>query len=264
MSTYVIGDIHGCYDKLQDMIYNVIRFSDSDTLYMVGDYIDRGDQSVEVMQWLENLPDNIYPVLGNHDADFAYYVYLMKWTDAISNKNTTDPDSNKDAIKLYFETQNCLRKIDQTSVDYFDMYETIINILSEDKVTMSDLDRWAKMFKSFPLFREVVVNDRRCIIVHAGYKEGIEDEDERSSFFLKERDRAYTEGGIKDGMVIAGHTPTLVEGQFVFNNGNVFRYYDRKNNCIFYDIDCGCVFQKWDSRSKLACIRLEDEKIFYV
>ena len=114
------------------------------------------------------------------------------------------------------------------------------------------------------LYREVIVNDRRCIIVHAGYKEGIKGEEERQKFFLEERDFAYTEGGIQDGMVIAGHTPTLVEGQFVFIDGKVFRYYDERKNCIFYDIDCGCVFRERDSRGKLACIRLEDEKIFYV
>ena len=264
MSTYVIGDIHGCYDRLQDMIRNIIRLSDSDTLYMVGDYIDRGDQSVEMMKWLEHLPNNILPVLGNHDANFAYYVYLMKQADAMSDDYITDPDSNEDTIELYFDTQNKLEKIDRWAVGYFDMYKTLINILSTGEVTLTDLDRWATMFNSFPLYREVTVNDRRCIIVHAGYKEGIEDEEERQSFFLEERDFAYTEGGIQDGMVIAGHTPTLVEGQFVFNDGKVFRYYDERKNCTFYNIDCGCVFRKRDRRGKLACIRLEDEKIFYV
>ena len=37
-----------------------------------------------------------------------------------------------------------------------------------------------------------------------------------------------------------------------------------RTRSVFYDIDCGCVFRKKDRRGKLACIRLEDEKIFYV
>ena len=264
MSTYVIGDIHGCYDWLREMIDDTIRLSDADTLYMVGDYIDRGDQNVEVMNWLEHLPDNILPVRGNHDENFAYYVYLMKQVNAIREGGAADPDSNADTLRLYLDTVNTLEKIDRMAASYFDMYDTLIHILSKCGVTLSDLDRWAEMFRSFPLYREVTVNDRRCIIVHAGYKEGIHDEDEQKSFFLEERERAYTDGGIPDGMVIAGHTPTLIEGQFVFNNGQVFRYFDRQKNCIFYDIDCGGVFRDQDPRARLACIRLEDEKTFYV
>ena len=64
-------------------------------------------------------------------------------------------------------------------------------------------------------------------------------------------------------MIIAGHTPTIIKGAFAYNRGNVFRYYDDAMDCIFYDIDCGCVFQNQISDAKLACIRLEDEKIFY-
>ena len=40
MGTYVIGDIHGCYDELVQML-KVIDFKESDRLILVGDYIDR-------------------------------------------------------------------------------------------------------------------------------------------------------------------------------------------------------------------------------
>ena len=45
MSTYVIGDIHGCYDEFMQML-DKIALSDSDRLLMVGDYIDRGGRTV--------------------------------------------------------------------------------------------------------------------------------------------------------------------------------------------------------------------------
>ena len=142
MSTYVIGDIHGCYDRFQDMIRNIIRLSDSDTLYMVGDYIDRGDQSVEMMRWLEHLPDNILPVLGNHDANFAYYVYLMKQADAMSDDYITDPDSNEDTIELYFDTQNKLEKIDRWAVGYFDMYKTLTETGFFEEFNLKNVPLW--------------------------------------------------------------------------------------------------------------------------
>lgn len=71
-------------------------------------------------------------------------------------------------------------------------------------------------------------------------------------------------GGKRHGMVIAGHTPTIIKRELTYNAGNVFRYYDREKDCIFYDIDCGCVFRGREPSVKLACLRLEDEAIFYV
>ena len=40
--------------------------------------------------------------------------------------------------------------------------------------------------------------------------------------------------------------------------------YNAGKDCVFYDIDCGCAFRDRDPDAKLACIRLEDEKIFYI
>ncbi|WP_443662324.1 hypothetical protein [Eshraghiella crossota] len=49
-----------------------------------------------------------------------------------------------------------------------------------------------------------------------------------------------------------------------YNDGNVYKVYDEEMDCTFYDIDCGCAFRKKRSNAKLACLRLDDEKIFYV
>jgi Calcineurin-like phosphoesterase. len=47
MSTYVISDIHGCYNEFLSMLEK-IRFSGSDNLILSGDYIDKGKQSYEM------------------------------------------------------------------------------------------------------------------------------------------------------------------------------------------------------------------------
>lgn len=44
MSTYVMNDIHGCYDELMKMLEK-IQFSSDDTSIIAGDYMDRGRQS---------------------------------------------------------------------------------------------------------------------------------------------------------------------------------------------------------------------------
>lgn len=56
MSTYVMSDIHGCYDELMTMLRK-IKFSAEDKLIIAGDYIDRGTQNYEMLKWIESMPD---------------------------------------------------------------------------------------------------------------------------------------------------------------------------------------------------------------
>lgn len=65
MRRFVVGDIHGCYDELKDLLEKV-KFSESDILYGVGDYCDRGKQNLDVLRFLMSLP-NFVGVIGNHD-----------------------------------------------------------------------------------------------------------------------------------------------------------------------------------------------------
>ena len=48
MSTYVMSDIHGCYDDLQT-IMEIIGFSADDRLMIAGDCIDRGSKTYEML-----------------------------------------------------------------------------------------------------------------------------------------------------------------------------------------------------------------------
>lgn len=68
MSTYVIGDIHGCFDQLQ-LLLSKIKFSqNNDTLWFTGDLINGGPKSTEVLRFIKGLGNQHICVLGNHDA----------------------------------------------------------------------------------------------------------------------------------------------------------------------------------------------------
>lgn len=67
MSTYLIGDIHGCYDELK-IILAQVRFDPAvDTLWLTGDLVARGPGSLEVLRLVRSLGDSVRLVLGNHD-----------------------------------------------------------------------------------------------------------------------------------------------------------------------------------------------------
>jgi diadenosine tetraphosphatase ApaH/serine/threonine PP2A family protein phosphatase len=63
--TIVIGDIHGCYDELEDMLAEV-RFNADDRLVSVGDLITKGPKSREVLERFMSDPQ-FSAVMGNHD-----------------------------------------------------------------------------------------------------------------------------------------------------------------------------------------------------
>jgi serine/threonine protein phosphatase 1 len=67
--TIVVGDIHGCYDELMDLLYKVV-FSKNDVLISVGDMVDRGPKSWEVVNFFRDSP-NAFSAMGNHERRLA-------------------------------------------------------------------------------------------------------------------------------------------------------------------------------------------------
>lgn len=67
MATYAIGDIQGCYYAFQALLARLQFDVAHDELWLVGDLINRGRGSLEVLRWCYAHQENIHVVLGNHD-----------------------------------------------------------------------------------------------------------------------------------------------------------------------------------------------------
>ncbi|MGD8264339.1 MAG: metallophosphoesterase family protein [Desulfobacterales bacterium] len=123
---FAIGDIHGCLAKLRALIGKIPIDFTRDTLLFIGDYIDRGPHSVEVVDYLINFKKRHPGVIflkGNHEDMLEKYLngtdrftYLLnggqRTLDSYLNQSTKSdafpiPAHHKDfyrSLKLYYET----------------------------------------------------------------------------------------------------------------------------------------------------------------
>ena len=62
---YAISDLHGCYGKYVELLRR-IDLRPSDTLYILGDMIDRGPEGLKILRDISRRP-NASPFLGNHE-----------------------------------------------------------------------------------------------------------------------------------------------------------------------------------------------------
>lgn len=67
MAIYAIGDIQGCYDELRDLLARLNFKPGRDRLWLVGDLVNRGPKSLEVLRFVKQLGGVVDCVLGNHD-----------------------------------------------------------------------------------------------------------------------------------------------------------------------------------------------------
>jgi bis(5'-nucleosyl)-tetraphosphatase (symmetrical) len=67
LATYAIGDIQGCYHAFQALLARIEFNQDKDKLWLVGDLINRGSGTLEVLRWCYAHQDSLRIVLGNHD-----------------------------------------------------------------------------------------------------------------------------------------------------------------------------------------------------
>ena len=75
MSNYAVGDIQGCFEEFKEGL-KLINFDKSkDFLWIAGDLINRGPDSLKVLKYIISIKDSVHIVLGNHDLHYLNCFY---------------------------------------------------------------------------------------------------------------------------------------------------------------------------------------------
>ena len=231
--TYVVANLHGHLEEYKTLL-STIRFNaDRDVLYVLGDTVDFGPDPMGLVEDM-SYRLNVYPIAGEHDYTAVKMLTgYEKMQEAVAKGQAPDKDLVSELTAWVQDggepTLSGYRKLNK------DMQEGALEYLAD-----------------MPLYEEVTVKGRDYLLIHQGIYDFTPDVEldllEPSDFFSESLDptAAYYE----DKTVIVGHTPTSEANggadRIFYGNGSIF-------------MDCGL-----GRGGRLACLRLEDGKEFYV
>lgn len=213
---YCMSDIHGNFEGYKKLLEKA-NFSDEDTLYVLGDVLDRGSQSLKILQDMMMRP-NVIPIIGNHEyMGIQCLKFLMQ---EISEDSIAS--LSEDIIQGLLEWQNVGG---QATMDEF------------HKLSMEDKQDIIDYLEEFSLYEEVRANGKDFVLVHAGLcnfsiDRALEDYQLHELIFkCPEYFRVY----YPDKYLVTGHLPT----RCIMENtkpGFIFK----GNNHIAIDCGSGC------------------------
>ena len=129
---YIIADIHGCYNEYINLLKK-IKFTDKDTLYILGDVVDRGPEPIKILQDMMKRK-NVVHFIGNHE--FMMYTILKKLTVEITAENCENYLETDDILKYNQKYKVCA--VPQKTV-HAEHREMLQKIKDRDKEGMKEL-----------------------------------------------------------------------------------------------------------------------------
>lgn len=235
---YAVSDIHGYYDKYVDLLKK-INFGPNDTLYVLGDVIDRGPYGFKILLDMAQRP-NVVNLLGNHEAMAKNTLpRMLRAVQPDGSMELTEEDTR--AVKLWFYNGGELSLADFLWLNKDQMQTTWDYLLS------------------MPLYKEIEVGNQKFVLVHGGLENfspsrSLDDYTSDEILWCRpELDTAY----YPDKYVVFGHTPVqlLDRGDDAAETpAKIYR------NGKLIDIDCGCVFPG----GRLGCLCLDTLEEIYV
>jgi len=170
-----ISDIHGCYDTFYDLVIRKIDLKKSDRLILLGDYIDRGEKSKEVIDLIIDLQlrgFDVVPLSGNHETMLL------------------DAYRNSEMVPLWYMNSGL------TTLESFSLAE----------ITGFE-SRYISFFENLRYYFTI----DRFLFVHAGFNDLASDPFADRDTMIWECRKTYENPVFEGKTIIHGHRPKTVE-----------------------------------------------------
>lgn len=209
-----------------------IKLKDTDTLYILGDVLDRGPHPIKTLQKLMEMP-NVICLVGNHEVmALECLEFLMK---EITDSSIEEIDDKTLDNLLTWQMNGCQHTIEEFR-----------------KIDAEEKRRVIEYIRETSIYEKVSVNGTDYLLVHAGLGNYLPEKDieDYSLHELVWMRADYDVQYFSDTYVVTGHTPTQnIKGNL--HSGYVYR----KNNHIA--IDCGATFP--GGRLEAVCLDTGEE-----
>ncbi|MDY6821652.1 MAG: metallophosphoesterase [Deferribacterota bacterium] len=233
MQIAVFGDIHGCFNSFYKLINQIDKKYKIDKYYFVGDLIDRGPSTFEVLNFLINNVSKGEYVLGNHEDLMIDYI----------------DNTERYSYGVWFENGGL---------------ETIKSFIKEDSLTNNYFNdefikyrltnkfyRYIEFIKSFKEYITLYMGKNKFLISHGGvydFKkkldeqyEGLPEKLKKQKYpFVWSRNTDFEREPYFDYIIIHGHTPIRSLG--LSDNFNEPYINKSGDKIISINIDTGCVY----------------------
>lgn len=160
MARYAIGDIQGCKASLDRLLERIAFSPSTDELWLVGDLVNRGPRSLDVLRWARDLDSAMTCVLGNHD------LHLLARAAGVAGPKKRDtlddilaaPD--RDSLIDWLRTRRLVHLVAQQASERPDTGEgpwLLVHAGLHPAWTAADADRYAQEIEhelSGPTWRE--------------------------------------------------------------------------------------------------------------
>lgn len=227
-----MSDIHGNSERFNDVMAQ-IDLQQEDTLYILGDVIDRFPDGIKIIRWIMKQP-NVKMLLGNHEYMMLRMLY---YPIDVEDEHFREEWIREKRRNLWYSnggytTHNYLKHIRK------DIRQEVFEYLA-----------------GLPLNIHIEVNGQKFLLVHGGVEDNFEHYswkyDDKTEYAVWSRNSCH-EIIPDDTILVFGHTPTnhyqIDEPMAIWGYGN------------YIDIDCG---SGYEYPGRLCCLRLEDLKEFY-
>jgi len=183
---FAIGDIHGCFDEMKDLIENKIQLCKKDKLIFLGDYIDRGSGSKKVLDYIIELQHNNFDIVtlqGNHES-----MLIEAWY-------------NENLISKWLQNGGS---------------ETLLSFGTDKLKNIAP--KYIHFLEHLKLYYEL----DKFLFVHAGFNDSIENPFSDQYSMLWNCRKQYFNSRLNDRTIIHGHSPVslpIIQKQISKNAG---------------------------------------------